>query len=107
MYMSFQTLLRIFISRGGGGGDNGAATGIAHNSMITDGRIIAIILFGTEIYPMIGDIVTATIFGVVGLGILPISITAILIIIGVVVSGVMIMGGAVLAVDVVVGMDTM
>ena len=85
--MSFQTLRQIFIFRGGGGGDNGAATGIVHNSMIMDGRIITSILPGTEEYPMIGEIVTATISGAVGLGILLISINVTSIIIGVGVSG--------------------
>lgn len=46
---------------------------------------------------MIGDIITATISGVVVLGILLTSITAILIIIGMVVIGVMTMDGDVLA----------
>ena len=63
------------------------ATGIARNSMIMGGRIIAIIPHGIEKSPTIGETVTTTISGAVGLGILPASVTAILIIIGGVVNG--------------------
>ncbi len=52
-----------------------------------DGRIIVIIPLGIEKSLMIGDIVTTTMSGVVGPGILLISITETLIIIGVVVIG--------------------
>jgi len=82
MYISLQTLRQIYFFRGGGGGDNGVATGIAHNSMIMDGCIIATIPRGTEKSPMIGDRVTTTVYGAVGLGILLASITAISITIG-------------------------
>ena len=74
------------------------ATGIVQTTMITDGHVIVIIPPGIEEFLMIGDIITATISGVVGLGILLTSITAILIIIGEVVIGVMTMDGDVLAV---------
>jgi len=70
--------------------------------MITDGVIIVILHPGMEEYLVIGDVITATISGLVVLGILLTSITAILIIIGVVVIGEQTMDGNVLAV---VGMD--
>jgi hypothetical protein len=102
MYMPFLTLRKKYFSKEVGGGDLGVATGIVQNTMITDGLIIVILHLGIKQYLVIGDIITATISGVVVLGILLTSITAILIIIGVVVIGVMTMDGDVLAV---VGMD--
>jgi hypothetical protein len=63
------------------------ATGIVQYTMIMDGYIIVLIPLGIEKSLMIGDIVTTTMSGVVGLGIPLASITAILIIIGVVVIG--------------------
>lgn len=102
MYMPFLMLRKKYFSDKVGGGDLGVAIGIVQNTMITDGLIIVILHLGIEEYLMIGDIITATISGVVVLGILLTSITAILIIIGVVVIGVMTMDGDVLAV---VGMD--
>ena len=59
--------------------------------MIADGRTITSILLGIEEYPSIGDTVTVTMSGEVGLGILLTSITAISIITGEAVSGVTIM----------------
>jgi hypothetical protein len=97
MYMLFQALKQIFFSKEAGGGDNGAATGIVQNIMITGGHIIVIIPPGIEKFLMIGGIITAPISGVVVLGILRTSITAISIITGVAVIGVMTMDWAVLA----------
>jgi hypothetical protein len=50
--------------------------------MTADGRTITGILFGIEKYPMIGDIVTTTVSGAAGLGILLISIITIFTITG-------------------------
>ena len=66
--------------------------------MITDGHIIVIIPPGIKECPMIGDIITGTVSGVVVPGILLRSGTAILIITGVAVVGVMTMDGDVLVV---------
>ena len=96
--MSFQTLRKRYFSDKVGGGDLGVAIGIVQNTMITDGLIIVILHLGIEEYLVIGDIITATISGVVVLGILLTSITAILIIIGVVVIGAMTMDWDVLEV---------
>jgi hypothetical protein len=107
MYMPFLMLRKNCFSGMVRGGGVTTDVGIVQNTMIADGLIIVIHLPGIEEYLVIGEIVTEIIGGVVIPGILLTSLMAISIIIGVVVSGVMIMGGAVLAVDVVVGMDTM
>jgi hypothetical protein len=85
--MQFLMLSRNYFSKEVGGGDLGVATGIVHNTMITDGLIIVILHHGMEEFLVIGEVITATIYGVDVLGILLTSIKAILIIIGVVVIG--------------------
>ena len=97
--MPFLTLEKNYFSEEVGGGDLGVAIGIVQNTIITDGLIIAVIHHGIEKYLIIGDIITATISGVVVLGILRTSITANLIIIGVVVIGVMTMDGDIVAME--------
>ena len=97
--MPFLTLEKNYFSEVVGGGDLGVAIGIVQNTIITDGLIIVVIHHGIEKYLIIGDIITATISGVVVLGILRTSITANLIIIGVVVIGVMTMDGDIVAVE--------
>jgi hypothetical protein len=93
MYMPFLMFRKKYFSEEAGGGGITVAIGIAQGTMITDGVIIGVIPLGTEEYLMIGDIVTATICGVVAPGILTTFIMVILIGTGVAVIGVMTMDG--------------
>jgi hypothetical protein len=70
MYMPFPMLKKKYFSEEVGGGDLGVVIGIVQSTMITDGFIIVILHPGTEEYLMIGDIIIATISGMVVLGIL-------------------------------------
>ena len=47
--MQFLMLSRNYFSKEVGGGDLGVATGIVHNTMITDGLIIVILHHGMEV----------------------------------------------------------
>ena len=75
--MPFLMLSRNYFSEEVGGGDLGVAIGIVQNTMITDGLIIVILHLGIEESLVIGEVIIETICGVVILGILLTSITAI------------------------------
>jgi hypothetical protein len=93
IYMQFPTSRKKYFSEEVGGGGRGVANGIVQDTMITGGLIIVMPRLGTEEFPMIGEIIIETIFGVVILGIRLTFIMVILIGIGVVVNGALIMGG--------------
>jgi len=91
--MPFLVFRKIYISDKVGGGGITVIIGIVQDTMIRDGLIIVVIPLGIEEFLMIGEIVIATICGVVVLGILVTFLRMILIGIGVVVIGVLTMDG--------------
>jgi hypothetical protein len=93
MYMPFLVSRKTYISDKVGGGDITVVIGIVQDTMIRDGLIIVVIPLGIKEFLMIGEIVIATICGVVVLGILVTFLRMILIGIGVVVIGVLTMDG--------------